>query len=202
MPSPIAGDASDRQVFRRVAELHVSCIDQGFLSTLGPRVLALMYEAIDEADGSVLILSRNGDAIVGFVSGTTSMRNVYLRMIAKWPRLLCAIAPALLSITQLKRMMETVRHSAAGERSQEGAQAELLSIAVEASERGSGRAESLYSALCAHFRARGIARFRIVVGSRLARAHRFYSKMGAKPLAEVEVHKGDTSIVYVHDCAP
>jgi ribosomal protein S18 acetylase RimI-like enzyme len=200
MHDPQRRRASKRLLYRAVAELHVKCIGQGFLSTLGPRVLALMYEAIDEASGSVLIVARDGDRVVGFVSGTSSMRNVYRCLLRKWPRLMIAIVPSVLSVARVKRMVETWSHTR-GRKPQDGEEvAELLSIAVDPSVQGTGRAELLYLELCARFRSHGVKRFQIVVGSQLARAHGFYAKMGAKPAATVEVHKGVVSVVYVHEC--
>jgi ribosomal protein S18 acetylase RimI-like enzyme len=75
--------------------------------------------------------------------------------------------------------------------------AELLSIAVDPPFRGRGHAERLYTELSAYFAERGLAEFKIVVGAALAPAHRFYRRMGAVPVAEIEVHKGAASTVYV-----
>ncbi|MGY0561686.1 hypothetical protein ACW7G2_13315 [Luteimonas sp. A277] len=41
-----------REGYRQVARLHVRCLDQGFLATLGEEFMALMYESMDRADGS------------------------------------------------------------------------------------------------------------------------------------------------------
>ena len=39
--------------------------------------------------------------------------------------------------------------------------------------------------------------FKIIVGAPLAPAHRFYRRMGAVPVAEMEVHGGAASTVYL-----
>jgi hypothetical protein len=36
-----------------------------------------------------------------------------------------------------------------------------------------------------------------VVGEKLLPAQKFYSRMGAQPLAEMELHQGTKSVVYV-----
>jgi len=53
--------------------------------------------------------------------------------------------------------------------------------------------------LAEEFMRRKARQFKIVVGDALEPAHRFYKKMGARPVAKTEVHKGSGSIVYVFD---
>ena len=36
-------------VYRQIAELHCSAIDQGFLAELGPAFLTLLYKALDQS---------------------------------------------------------------------------------------------------------------------------------------------------------
>lgn len=43
-------------VYHKVARLHCEHINQGFLATLGPPFLALLYEAIDQGEDSALIV--------------------------------------------------------------------------------------------------------------------------------------------------
>jgi hypothetical protein len=45
------------------------------------------------------------------------------------------------------------------------------------------------------FKERGIEEFKVVVGSTLNSAVRFYEKMGAAKIAEIEVHEGCRSWV-------
>ena len=47
------------------------------------------------------------------------------------------------------------------------------------------------------FREEGASSFSIVVGSKLDRAHAFYTKMGSIPVKEIQVHNGADSVVYV-----
>ena len=73
--------------------------------------------------------------------------------------------------------------------------AELLSIAVDPAYRGRGIAEDLYAGLKLFFATCGLGEFKIIVGAPLATAHRFYRRMGAVPVAEIEVHRGAASTV-------
>lgn len=190
--------ADRRKVYRKVAELHADGINHGFLSTLGSGFLALMYQAIDEAEGSVLLVEHRDGRIVGFVSGASGMRSIYLRMLRSPIRLGFSLLPALVRLGRLKRIFDILRYGAGGDGGVDYPEAELLSIAVDPDARGQGVAESLFGRLSDYFRNQGFTAFKIVVGDELAPAHRFYSKMGARPAGRVAVHAGENSTVYVH----
>ena len=185
-------------LYRRVAALHIANINQGFLATLGLGFLALMYEAIDQCESSVLLVSTVDGEVIGFVAGATGMGPIYRRMLRKWPRLFVALLPSLFSPRRVLRIMEILRYSGGAADATALPSAELLSLVVDPAFRGRSHAETLYRALCDHFGSAGLPAFKIVVGAALAPAHRFYRRMGAHPAAELTVHKGSLSIVYVH----
>jgi len=190
--------------YRQVAVLHAANIDQGFLATLGVPFLALMYRALDEAEGSVLLTEEQDGRVVGFVSGGEGMGAIYRRMLRYPVRLGLSLLPSLARPKRpkrLKRILEILRYSGGASTGQDLPHAELLSIAVDASVRGTGVAERLYRQLQAHFSQRGVGAFRIVVGDSLAPAHRYYQKMGAKPTGRIEVHEGEGSVVYLQEIA-
>lgn len=186
-------------LYRQVARLHIAAIDQGFLPQLGDHFLAQLYRAIDESAGSVLITRHDEQGrLVGFVSGGEGMRPILRRMLKRWPLVLWSLVPALTSVRTLARVAELMRRSASAP---DGVYpiSELFSIAVAPDARQSGHARWLYRQLEEHFRKRGVAAFRIVVGEPLETAHRFYRSMGAEPADTIEVHRGERSIVYVQD---
>jgi len=201
-------DAIRQADYQRVAQLHAQNIDQGFLSTLGPRFLSLLYQAIDEFPDACLLLARDGERVVGFVAGTLNMGQVYRHLLRHWLALGLSLAPSLLVPWRLWRMVEILRYSR-GESGRvraldtESAEvpplpaAELLSIAVDPACQGRGIAADLYAGLKIFFATRGQGAFKIIVGAPVAPAHRFYRRMGAVPVAEIEVHRGAASTVYV-----
>lgn len=188
----------DRDVYEQVARLHAASIDQGFLSTLGQRFLALLYEAFDEAADATLVVEKRGEKVIGFVSGCMGMSSIYRRMLRHPLRLTAALAPSLWRPSRLRRILEILRY---GQRSSTGEEvlpdAELTSIGVVSEWRGCGVAQDLYRKLAEAFSGAGLAAFRIVVGESLGRAHGFYRRMGAEPVADLELHPGQRSIVYV-----
>lgn len=185
-----------RAIYRQVAELHASAINQGFLSELGPRFLTLLYDALDQSPTSVLIVEIDGERILGFVSGGTGLGPIYRNLLRRLPALVFALWPVVFSYRKLKRIFEVLRHTQhASDTSLPSA--ELYSIAVSPDSRGTGLAERLYNRLRDEFAARGISEFKIIVGDSLAPAQAFYRKVGAKPIAGIQVHNGVGSIVFV-----
>lgn len=184
--------------YRQVARLHVRCLDQGFLATLGEDFLALMYEAIDQADETTLLVEEQGGQVLGFITGGTGMGPIYKRMALSPVRLAMALAPALLRPSKVRRILEILRYSGEGGVPEDLPEAELLSLAVDPEWRGKAVADRLYGRLVEDFRRRGVAAFRITVGDALLPAHRFYQRMGATIAGRVEVHGGEPSKVCVH----
>lgn len=188
--------------YRDVARIHVESISKGFLSTLGIRFLALLYEAIDRSEGSILIVARDENRVIGFVAGTVGLGEVFRIMFKSWIRLAVAIFPALFSPKKVYRISETLLFSGAKNRVDTiecSLKCELLSIAVSSGFRRKGVAEALFNELTLYFQKNGVTQFKIVVGDALAPAHKFYRRLGAYPVARAEVHKGSWSTIYVLD---
>ncbi len=190
----------DQNTWNQVGQLHAENLDRGFLATLGPKFLALLYRAIDETRHAVLFVERNeqGD-VIGFVAGAAQLRPIYRRMFRFWPRLLVALLPIISSPTHMWRVCEIFLYGLRGQSLQNMPDFELLSIAIAPRARGTGVAENLYENLVSYCRANNVAKFKITVGKDLMAAHRFYTRMGAEVVGEVEVHRGEKSAVYVHD---
>jgi ribosomal protein S18 acetylase RimI-like enzyme len=189
-------NAADR--YRQVAALHARCLDRSFLATLGEGFLARMYRAIDEAPGAIFLTEERGGRVVGFITGGTGMGPIYRRMMRRPVGLGMALMPAFLSPSRLRRIVEILRYSNQSGLPAGTPDAELLSLAVAPEWRGRAIADALYDRLLQGFQQQGVVAFRIIVGAALAPAHRFYQRMGAQPVGDLEVHAGESSTVYVH----
>lgn len=188
----------NRGLYKQVARLHMQNIDQGFLASLGEGFLALLYEAIDANNQTVLVLAQENQRVVGFVAGAkTGMGPIYRQLLSQWWRLGWALAPAMLSPRKLWRIAEILMLTRKAPAIEGLPHAELLSIAVDPLHRGKGHAALLYIRLTDHFREQGSDGFRIVVGDPLEAAHRFYKRMGATPVGRIQVHQGQGSVLYV-----
>ena len=186
----------DTAIYEQIAALHIANIDRGFLPQLGERFLTLLYRAMDEDTSTALIYEQSEGRVLGFVSGCEGLGSVYKALLRRFPGLVIALLPTLLSPMKLYRIFEILRHSASHS-ADDLPRAELFTIAVSPDARGTGCAQRLYHHLCDHFGAAGIPAFRIIVGQRLEPAHAFYLRMGAKPTGEVSVHGREPSCIYV-----
>ncbi len=199
--------AQERSFYQQVAGLHYQGIDQGFLSSLGPEFLTLLYETIDKSPDAVLITEQHDGRVIGFVSGASRLWPIYKGMVVRLPRLVIALAPVLLSPLKLWRLLELLRHSVAGAKSEKNRSGvaipdfELLSIAVAPEARRNGVAKRLYDALVVYVGSQRKHGFKIVVGETLIGAHKFYLRMGAVPQARACVHADTVSVVYVQKIA-
>ncbi len=186
-----------------MAALHAAGISHGFLPSLGTPFLIELYTAMDADPRSTIFVARDPSGqIVGFVSGGIGMDSIFPHMFRRWPAVLRALAPIVLSPRKIARIAELLWFGRLREPERPWPKAELYSIVVAESDRGTGVARSLYNALISYFAERGVADFRIVVGEALTSAHQFYRKMGAVPVARITVHRGSASIVYRQDVSP
>jgi ribosomal protein S18 acetylase RimI-like enzyme len=192
-------DVNPSVTYKEVAYLHLKGINQGFLSTLGVNFLTLLYESIDTDPNSALFFECIDGEVVGFVAGGRGMGSIYRQMLRRWPRLISALLPSLLSARKIKRIVEIIWISRKQKPAAGCPKAELFSIAVLESARGTGVAQRLYHALAQRFAEDGEPAFCIVVGNSLGSAHRFYKRMGAVPMGQISIHDGQGSTLYRHD---
>ena len=59
--------ANKHQHYRQVARLHMEGIRRGFLSTLGEKFLALLYDCIDDAPETVLLTEMENDRVLNIM---------------------------------------------------------------------------------------------------------------------------------------
>ena len=184
---------------KQIAYLHISCIDEGFLSSLGLNFLCQMYKAMDQSKECFIITEVNGPHIVGFISGGKGLTSIF-KLLLKHPfKLFYSLIPRLLSWRVLTGIILTLfRILNSRDYKQELPINELFSIAVNSSYRRSGVAQVLYYGLCKEFKNRGVDEFKIFVGNKLQAANSFYTKMGAKPILKIESYGKKKSILYLH----
>jgi ribosomal protein S18 acetylase RimI-like enzyme len=185
--------------YRAVAELHCDQINKGFLASLGISFLTLLYEAIDKDTESALLVKRVDGVIIGFVTGTGGLGQIYKKLLSQPLRLIYTLKYNLLSPSKIYKIVEILLISKGDKALIDLPRQELLSIVVNPTYQGEGIAENLFKALSSFFKSKEASSFSIVVGSDLDRAHAFYRKMGSVPVKEIQVHQGANSIVYVKE---
>lgn len=178
---------------KSIAKLHHEGIGTGFLSSLGPGFLEVLYRTmIDSVRASVIVVESDG-AVVGFVAGTVDTGAFYRDFFRR--KVLTAAfrtLPSLLRPSTWRNLWETTRYG--GESLGASVSAELLSMAVAPEARRSGVGAELVESLQGWYEQKGVDSAKVVVGADNAPAISLYSRCGFEEPRELEVHRGVRSI--------
>ncbi len=178
-----------------LAGLHMSEIETGFLPTLGRRFMVVLYKAMIQWPGSVVLLADDGGVPVGFVAGVTDVGAFYRHFVrARWLRALWAALPRVARPSVLKRAWESLRY---GSNDVDEVGAELLSMSVAPRARGRGLSTELGERFLARMAESDCDAVRVVVASGNTTAIGAYRKLGFVDRAHIEVHAGEPSEVWV-----
>ena len=94
---------------RQVAELHISGIHTGFISSLGVGFVTALYEAIAVSRFCFGLVIEKGDRVAGFITFTTDINKLYWSVILKRGlRFIFLLASKLFSVRRVVRMLETM----------------------------------------------------------------------------------------------
>lgn len=186
-----------------LARIHRLFIPSGFLSFLGDKFLYLVYEAIYSSKYGILIVAKIDGQTIGYVSGVIDVKKFYFGFIRHYFfRISFLLFRKVWDPIILTKIIETlsypIRKKSKG-LSNRIPGAELLSIVVDSHHRGSEVSKLLFYGLETEFKKKNIYSFKVIVGTNLERAIRFYEKMGCQRVASIEVHKGTLSYVYVYN---
>jgi ribosomal protein S18 acetylase RimI-like enzyme len=173
---------------QQVADLHIEGINAGFISTLGPKFVKAMYEAIARSDTSFGLVYEEDQRILGFVTFTPNLTQLYKSVIFRNGfRLGFLLAGKLFSFRVIKRIFETLLYPHRMQK-KEVPSAELLSIAVSANARGKGVGYQLVQEGLEMCRRRGIDRLKLLVGVEDLPPNKLYLKCGFKLADQIDNH--------------
>jgi len=190
----------DDSLLSEVARLHIEYIKSGFMSQLGESFLKCFYRTISKSESSYLAVYINEkNAVCGFISGTISLpnlkkefkKNCKLTIIESFLKLI-------FNPMKILNFFESYKY-ASSEHFKVATNSELISIVVRQECRGKGIAKALYKSLVYFFKEKKVKKFKILVGSNLKEAQKFYEKMGAVKVDEMEIHKGIKSLLYIQN---
>jgi len=190
----------DEFILNEVAKLHMEYIKSGFMSQLGERFLKCFYRTISISESSYLAVFINEkNEVCGFISGTVSLLNLKKDFI-KNCKLTIVSSFLKLFFTPMKilKFFESYKYASL-EPIKITTNSELISIVVKQGCRNKGIAKALYKSLIHFFKEKKVKKFKILVGSNLKEAQKFYEKMGAEKIGEIEIHKGMKSFLYIHN---
>ncbi len=180
-----------------VAQLHVDGIASGFLSSLGVILLADLYRSVNRcSEGFVFVATSDGGDVVGYVSGTTSVRRLYRWILIRrgW-RYAWMLARHLLSWQRIKGIVRSALYPARMDTDYPAA--ELLSIVVRNDFRGTPTAGELVRALLLEFQTRNTGQIKLIVGEEMERANAFYKKFGFRVAGQIMNHDRKSNVLVI-----
>jgi ribosomal protein S18 acetylase RimI-like enzyme len=200
-PREIAVRAALKEDSARIAELHATGINEGFLASLGPRFLSRLYGRMVTSRRAFLLVAYDSQAssqqIVGFVAGTESVPRLYREFLLR-DGVVAGIVAAPHLARAVPKLVETLRYGANDAQPGQpmaGTETELLSLAVapEARRRGVGGllVDSFHSAA----KDSGSVTARVVVGATNDAAIRLYQGGGFVEAQRFELHAGTESLL-------
>lgn len=172
--------------FRSIASLHAKSIKTGFISKLGILFLSTLYQSISECPNSIVFASIDDNKrTTGFIAGALSTKKMYRWILIRFGFVFfIQLALKAFNPSVLKKILETAVYSfkkknnineSSPDRSIE---AELLSIAVDSSDRGKGLGKKLVGDLENWFREKGVTGYKTVTFSKDSVSNQFYLSCG------------------------
>ena len=173
------------------ARLHAEAIADGFLSSLGPTFLTLLYRRIASWPRSFLFVAEEDGVVVGQAAATEDVGALYRQFLVRDGALAGAVAAPRL-LRRWRSVVETLRYPSGTERLP---RAELLAVAVDDGHRGRGIGRALVLAANDELARRGVADARVVVASSNGAALALYRSSGFRQSATIRLHAGTASEV-------
>jgi len=185
----------------KLAYFHKLYIPSGFISSLGNRFLSILYKHISESTVSFSLVAKDNEKIIGFITGTENLSKFYKDFfMKKFFVAFFTLLPYFFNPKIIFKISETFLYPKRKNKiSKNMPTAELLSIVVDKEYREKGVAKKLFQELVNEYKKRGINEFKVIVGSNLLNAIKFYEKMGCRYLDKIQVHKGEDSLIYVYN---
>ena len=199
-PYVIQEPADSSDFLKNVIRIHRIEISQGFLTSLGDNALVLLFSHASKSRFGRILIAKDTSSrqIVGFLLGTIDTGGFYKDFLCKkFLKAVFVLAPKLLSFEKVRKVLEILFYPTK-EDFKALPKSELLDIAVLKEYQGTGVAQLLFQEFAKNLYAIGIDRFKITTGKSLRGARRFYEKLGAEKVGEVEVHKGQKTWIYLY----
>jgi ribosomal protein S18 acetylase RimI-like enzyme len=181
---------------KEVAELHISGISTGFISSLGIDFVTVLYRAIEESEHSVCLMAQKDSKVVGFAAFTTDLSALYRSVICKSGcKFVFLLARKLFSLSTLKKIFETLLYPSRIKK-MDLPGPEFLSMVIVEEERGKGLATELIKQGFAECAKQGVEELKIFAAVNIKPINKMYEKLGFELVGQMDSHD-ITSNVYV-----
>ena len=188
--------ADEKDCFQ-IAEIHFKEIKYGFLNQLGMGFLGYFYSAMIDSPNAFLIIAKENNSVIGFVSGCTNLNKFYKEFFRKYIfKSFLVFFKKMFSFHIFKKVFEIIKYSQKEEK--DLPRSELLSIAVMQDFQGQGVALKLLEKFVSEMKKKKIGEFKVIVGENLIQANKFYQKNGFEFHSKDAVHKDTPSNIYVY----
>ena len=182
-----------------IAYLHKSGIPTGFLSTLKIELLDILYKHIIKHD--VVFVATENNEVVGFVSCSLNTKHLYKKFfISNIFNILPFVIGKIFSIKFIKNILETFVAPFKNKitiSDSKNELPELLTIAVNSKTQAKGIGHLLLISLENELKNLNINKYKVIAGTNLISANKFYLKHGFELVCQIEIHKGYLSNLYL-----
>ena len=182
---------------RDVAEIHYTCLNDSFLSSLGINFLIALYGELINSQYGVCYIYKENSKVVGFITGTTNTNQLFKELILKsWRK----FTPTVLkqAIVRPKIFLNAMQTIFYPTKAKVGTDAELLSIVVLHEYRRKRIGNKLVEKLITYFKNNKVDRLKVIVDKGNAPANKFYQNRGFEFARIVRMY-GKEMNFYVHD---
>jgi ribosomal protein S18 acetylase RimI-like enzyme len=182
----------------QVAQLHITGISTGFISSLGFGFVTSLYEAIAEDKNSFGFVAVEKDKVLGFVTFSRDLGKLYKFVIfKKGLRFGFILIKKAISLQSIKKIWANIFYPKKMQK-MNLPDAELLSIVVAAEDQGKGIARQLIEAGLDECRKTGLDKVKVLVAAENKAANQLYRTCGFEHAAQIDSH-GIVSNIYVAD---
>jgi ribosomal protein S18 acetylase RimI-like enzyme len=181
---------------RQVAQLHISGIRTGFISSLGLGFVTALYEAVAGSGCGYGFVAEKGDKVIGFAAFATNLNGLYKTVLFRnGLRFAFSLALKMFSFRTAKKVLETFFYPARIKKLGLPS-AEFLSMVISDDARGKGLATQLVQKGFAEAARRGIPELKILAAVDIGPINRMYEKFGFERVGQIENH-GIISNIYI-----
>lgn len=178
-----------------VAQLHISGIPTGFISSLGINFVTFLYEAIAESPSAFGFVAEHENKVVGFIAFTTNVGQLYKSILRKHGLgFIFILIQKIFCLRTMRNAFETLLYPNRL-RKMPLPSSELLSIVIVPGVRKKGLAKSLILSGFGECKKREIEQVKVLVGAANEPANQLYSKCGFQFVTQINNH-GIISNIY------
>jgi len=190
---PLSKDHSSK-----VAELHISGIPTGFISSLGINFVTNLYIAISEDPNSFAFVSIEDDEVLGFVTFSNNLGSLYKYVIMKksfvfLPKIVISILRSHSLFNVLSNLLYPSKMA-----NMNLPDAELLSIVVAKEGLGKGLGRQLIGVGFNECRKQNIDKVKVLVAADNVAANKMYKKSGFQLATQIESHHIKSNIYTIN----